>query len=57
MFTYDICVARYNEDLKWLQKYKKNSVVYNKTTKLDKRQFKDVIKIEPIGLETYSFIS
>ena len=55
MFTYDICVARYNEDLDWLQHYKKDAIVYTKTNKLKKSEFKEVVSIEPVGLETYSF--
>ena len=54
-FTYDICVARYSEDLEWLGKYKKDSVIYNKTTELNEGDFKEVVSMEPIGLETYSF--
>lgn len=56
-FSYEICVARYNEDLEWLKDYKKDCVVYNKTGKLKTSQFKEVVSISPIGLETYSFFS
>lgn len=57
MVNYDICVARYNEDLTWLIDYSKNVVVYNKTDNLNNFLFKKIVNIEPIGLETYSFFS
>jgi hypothetical protein len=57
VINYDICVARYNENLYWLKDYAKNVVVYNKTDNLNNLGFKKVINIEPIGLETYSFFS
>lgn len=57
MFSYDICVARYSENLDWLQHYKKDAVVYNKTTDLDESEYKKVVPIEAIGLETYSYFS
>lgn len=57
MFSYDICVARYNEDLDWLETYKNNSVIYNKGSELDKKQFKEIVKTKPVGTESYSFFS
>lgn len=56
-FTYDICVARYSEDLEWLEDYKKNCVVYNKNENLKSDEFKEVVQIEAVGLETYSYFS
>ena len=57
MFNYDICVARYNEDLDWLKTYKNNSVIYNKGSELDEKQFKEIVKTKPVGTESYSFFS
>ena len=57
MFSYDICVARYNEDLDWLETYKNNSVIYNKGSDLDEKQFKKIVKTQPVGTESYSFFS
>jgi len=57
MFSYDICVARYNEDLDWLETYKNNSVIYNKGPELDKKQFKEIVETKPVGTESYSFFS
>lgn len=56
-FLYEICVARYEEDLSWLQEYKKNSVIYNKGSEINNLEFKEVVKTKPIGTESYSFFS
>lgn len=55
MYTYDICVARYSEDLEWMQNYKTNAVVYNKGPELNQTEFKEVVKTKPVGTESYSF--
>lgn len=55
--TYELCVARFDEDLEWLGPYKKQAVIYNKGSELNKKCFKEVFKISPIGLETFSFMN
>lgn len=53
--TFELCIARFNENLDWLKTYKKNAVIYNKGNTLKAEDFKEVIETPPIGLETYSF--
>ena len=52
-----IIVARYNEDVDWLSKYKDFKItIYNKGKNLRKNDFSNIIELENVGRESHTWL-
>ena len=54
--SFQIVVARYNEDVKWLLPFKKITILYNKGTYDPLLQYFDTIKLPNVGRESHSYL-
>mgnify|MGYP007000357426 len=53
--NYEIVVARYNENINWLEKYKKISIIYNKGNNDNYLIDYNVINLPNYGRESHTY--
>ena len=52
-----LIIARYNEDISWLNEYKKfNLFIYNKGEDLSNKDFQNIIKLPNVGRESHTWL-
>ena len=52
----EVVVARWNEDVSWLEPLAPHVILYNKGDKLDGNKYKRVVQLANVGRESYSYL-